>query len=553
MKHTKDWYKDLVIYQIYPRSFKDGDHDGIGDLKGMIEKLDYLKELGINAVWMSPVYASPNVDNGYDISDYFQIMEEFGTMQDWEAFRDGAHERGIAIIMDLVLNHSSDQHEWFQESKKSKDNPYSDYYIWRDPAPDGGAPNGWMSVFGGSAWEYVPQRDQYYLHFFAKEQPDLNWDNPNAREKIFDIIRFWNEKGVDGYRIDAISYLDKGLDGRADINEPIGTVACANLEKTHRYIQEMVAKTMAPDHLMSVGEVNINNEEDSRNYCSAANQEFNMAIAFVPPIVEIQTWSPAKMKKDLKNDYEVLKEDGWWARFLSNHDKPRQVSLYGNDGKFWKESAKMLAAYLHTLPGTPFIYQGEEFGMTNVAYPSIDDYDDIDTKNYYKTMREEGASPEKALAESQSISRDNARTPMQWDDSIYGGFSTQKPWLDVNPNYKQINAASQMDDETSIFKFYQKLISLRKEHPVMAHGNLKLCCPLEGPIIAYTRTYQDETWLAVHNFSDEEQIFSYEELPLQRIDSVILSNYEDIKDKGSWITDSELILKPYGSFIFKLN
>lgn len=553
MKHTKNWYKNLVIYQIYPRSFKDGDHDGIGDLKGMIEKLDYLKELGVNAVWMSPVYASPNVDNGYDISDYFQIMEEFGTMQDWEAFRDGAHERGIAIIMDLVLNHSSDQHEWFQESKKSKDNPYSDYYIWRDPAPDGSAPNGWMSVFGGSAWEYVPQRDQYYLHFFAKEQPDLNWDDPNAREKIFDIIRFWNEKGVDGYRIDAISYLDKGLDGRADMNEPIGTVACANLEGTHRYIQEMVAKTMAPDHLMSVGEVNINNEEDSRNYCSAASQEFNMAIAFVPPIVEIQTWSPAKMKKDLKSDYEVLKEDGWWARFLSNHDKPRQVSLYGNDRKFWKESAKMLAAYLHTLPGTPFIYQGEEFGMTNVAYPSIDDYDDIDTKNYYKTMLKEGASPEEALAESQSISRDNARTPMQWDDSIYGGFSTQKPWLGVNPNYKQINAASQMDDETSIFKFYQKLISLRKEHPVMAHGDLKLCCPLEGPIIAYTRTYQDETWLAVHNFSDEDQIFSYEGLPLQRIDSVILSNYEDTKDKGSWLTDSTLHLKPYGSFIFRLN
>ena len=230
MKHKKDWYKDLVIYQIYPRSFKDGNNDGIGDLKGMIEKLDYLKELGINAVWMSPVYASPNVDNGYDISDYFAIMEEFGTMEDWDAFRDGAHERGIAIIMDLVLNHSSDKHKWFRESKKSRNNPYSDYYIWRDPAPDGGAPNCWMSVFGGSAWEYIPERGQYYLHFFAKEQPDLNWDNPETKEKIFDIIRFWNEKGVDGYRIDAISYLDKGLDGRADMNEPIGTVACVNLE-----------------------------------------------------------------------------------------------------------------------------------------------------------------------------------------------------------------------------------------------------------------------------------------------------------------------------------
>ena len=545
MKHEKNWYKDLVIYQIYPRSFKDGNHDGIGDLKGMIEKLDYLKELGINAVWMSPVYASPNVDNGYDISDYFSIMEEFGTMEDWEAFRDGAHQRGIAIIMDLVLNHSSDQHFWFQESKKSRTNPYSDYYIWHDPAPDGGAPNGWMSVFGGSAWEYVPERKQYYLHLFAKEQPDLNWDNPKAREEIFDIIRFWNEKGVDGYRIDAISYLDKGLDGRADMNETIGTVACVNLEGTHRYIREMTAKTMAPDHLMSVGEVNINNEQDAINYSSAASEEFNMAIAFVPPIVEIQTWSPEKMKKDLEENYEILKKDGWWARFLSNHDKPRQVSLYGNDQKYWKESAKMLASYLHTLPGTPFIYQGEEFGMTNVAYPSIEDYDDIDTRNYYKTMLENGASPKEALAESQSISRDNARTPMQWDDSIYAGFSTQEPWLKVNPNYKQINAASQMQDETSIFAFYQKLIALRKEHPIMAHGDLHLCCPKEGPLIAYTRTLSKETWLVVHNFSDQAQTFVYD--GLTKDTAVILSNYENVS-----VNCGRLEMQPYETVIFEL-
>ena len=467
MKHEKDWYKDLVIYQIYPRSFKDGNHDGIGDLKGMIEKLDYLQELGINAVWMSPVFASPNVDNGYDISDYTSIMEEFGTMEDWDAFRDGAHARGIAIIMDLVLNHSSDRHIWFQESRKSRNNPYSDYYIWRDPAPDGGAPNGWMSVFGGSAWEYVAERGQYYLHFFAKEQPDLNWDNPETKEKIFDIIRFWNDKGVDGYRIDAISYLDKGLDGRANPNEQFGTVACVNLEGTHRYIREMVAKTMTPDHLTSVGEVNINNDQDAIHYSSAASEEFNMAIPFVPPIVEIQTWSPEKMKRDLRHDYELLKKDGWWARFLSNHDKPRQVSLYGNDTTFREVSAKMLASYLHTLPGTPFVFQGEELGMTNVAYPSIEDYDDIDTKNAYHTMLEQGIAPEKALAEAQRISRDNARTPMQWDDSLNGGFSDHTPWLGVNPNYKEINAASQMANDSSVFRFYQKLISLRKEHPVI--------------------------------------------------------------------------------------
>lgn len=272
MKHKKDWYKEQVIYQIYPRSFQDGNGDGIGDLKGMCSRLDYLKELGVTAVWMSPVYASPNVDNGYDISDYERIMEEFGTMEDWEAFCAGAHERGIAVIMDLVLNHSSDQHVWFQESKKSRDNAHSDYYIWRDPAEDGGAPNGWLSVFGGSAWEYVPERGQYYLHFFAKEQPDLNWANEELREKLFDIIRFWNEKGVDGYRIDAISYLDKGLDGRADMSEGFGTTACANLEGTHRYIQEMAEKTMEPDHLLTVGEVIVNCQKDAWNYTSASRE-----------------------------------------------------------------------------------------------------------------------------------------------------------------------------------------------------------------------------------------------------------------------------------------
>lgn len=532
MKHKKDWYKELVIYQIYPRSFKDGNGDGIGDLRGMIEKLDYLKELGVNAVWMSPVYASPNVDNGYDISDYFSIMEEFGSMEDWEEFQEGAHARGIAVIMDLVLNHTSDRHRWFQESKKSKDNPYSDFYIWRDLAPDGGAPNGWMSVFGGSAWEYEPERNQYYLHLFAKEQPDLNWDCEETREKIFDIIRFWNEKGVDGYRVDAISYLDKGLDGRADFQEKIGTVACANLEGTHRYIREMAKKTFAPGHLVSVGEVNINNEEDSRKYSSAASGEFHMAIPFVPPIVEIKTWSPEKLKEDLERDYRVLKEDGWWARFFSNHDKPRQVSLYGNDTVYWKESAKMLACYLHTLPGTPFVYQGEELGMTNVRYHSIEEYDDIDTKNYYRTMLAEGASEEEALAEAQIISRDNGRTPMQWNDSVYAGFSEQKPWLGVNPNYGKINAESQMQEETSVFRFYQRLIALRKENPVMIYGDLTMCAPKEGPIIAYTRSWNGVIWLVIHNFSAEDQIFRYD--GIRGNEKVILSNYEE-KQMGQGI------------------
>ena len=545
MKHQKDWYKELVIYQIYPRSFKDGNGDGIGDLKGMTEKLDYLKELGITAIWMSPVYASPNVDNGYDISDYYKIMEEFGTMEDWEDFRDNAHKRGIAIIMDLVLNHSSDQHHWFQESKKSRDNEFSDYYIWRNPAPDGSAPNGWLSVFGGGAWEYVPERGQYYLHFFAKEQPDLNWENEQAREKIFDIIRFWNDKGTDGYRVDAISYLDKGLDGRADMTEPFGTTSCANLEGTHKYIQEMVAKTIKPDNLMTVGEVNIRNLQDAKDYTSTSRGEFDMAIGFVPPIVEIKTWSPERFKKELKENYEALKGDGWWARFLSNHDKPSQVSLYGNDSAYWKESAKMLGCYLHTLPGTPFVYQGEELGMTNIKLPSIEDYDDIDTKNYYHTMIEDGASEKEALEESQSISRDNARTPMQWDNSENGGFSQCNPWLAVNENYTKINAKQQMEDEDSVFKFYQKLIALRKENPVMIYGDFKLCCEEKGPVIAYTRSLGDVKWLAVHNFSEESQRFEYKDIT--GTTKIILGNYKEQQQKEKVIE-----LRAYETMILRL-
>lgn len=546
MKHEKNWYKDLIVYQIYPRSFKDTDGDGIGDLKGMTEKLDYLAELGINAVWMSPVYASPGVDNGYDISDYESIAEEFGSMADWEAFRDGAHERGIAIIMDLVLNHTSDRHRWFIESKKSRDNPCANFYIWRDPAPDGGAPNNWKSVFGGSAWEYVPQRGQYYLHFFAKEQPDLNWEDPVAREKIFDIIRFWNEKGVDGYRVDAISYLDKGLDGRARKDEDFGTAACANLPGTHRLLQEMVAKTIAPDHLMTVGEVNVNCMQDLLDFTSAARGEFNMAIPFVPPIVEIQTWSPEKIKRELAETYEATRKDGWWARFFSNHDKPRQVSLYGNDGLYWAESAKMLAAFLHTLPGTPFVYQGEEIGMTDAAFPSIEMYNDIDTKGFYQTMLDEGKTPEEALRIAQRISRDNARTPFQWDDTLEAGFTSGTPWLPVNPNYREINAASQLHDPDSIFCFYQKLIRLRKENRMLIDGDFTMLSPDEGKVIAYSRRLGKEIWIAVHNFSEQGTHFSHAALTGKK--TLLLSNYP----APALLDEGEHSLRPYETLLYRL-
>lgn len=545
MKHEKDWFKDLIVYQIYPRSFKDGNGDGIGDLKGMTQKLDYLKSLGVNAVWMSPVYASPNVDNGYDISDYRSIMEEFGTMEDWEAFRDGAHKRGIAVIMDLVLNHTSDQHPWFKESKKSKDNAYSDYYVWREPGPDGREPNEWQSVFGGSAWEYVPERGQYYLHFFAKEQPDLNWDSERARADIMDVIRFWNEKGADGYRIDAISYLDKGLDGRADMSQRFGTAACANLEGTHRQIRGMVKQMMEPDHLMTVGEVIGDRPEDLWDYTSASRGEFNMAIPFVPPVVELETWSPSRIKERLAAEYEALKEDGWWARFFSNHDKPRQVSLYGDEEKYWKQSAKMLAAFLHTLPGTPFIYQGEEIGMTNIRFASIEDYDDIDTRNYYEEQVRAGADCSEALRRAANVSRDNARTPMQWEDKPNGGFTQGKPWLAVNQNFREINVAAQERDKDSILNFYRRLTGLRKENPVMAHGEFKLLSPAEGPVVAYERRLGKARWVIVHNFSAQPASFK---CPGLDRGEVLLSNW-GLEGRLS----EEMDLRPYETVIVRMD
>lgn len=541
MKHEKDWFKDLIIYQIYPRSFKDGNGDGIGDLKGMTQKLDYLKSLGVNAVWMSPVYVSPNVDNGYDISDYRSIMEEFGTMEDWEAFRDGAHKRGIAVIMDLVLNHTSDQHPWFKESKKSRDNAYSDYYVWREPGPDGKEPNEWQSVFGGSAWEYVPERGQYYLHFFAKEQPDLNWENERARADIMDVIRFWNEKGADGYRIDAISYLDKGLDGRADMSQRFGTAACANLEGTHRQIHNMIQQMMEPDHLMTVGEVIGDTMKDLWDYTSASRGEFNMAIPFVPPVVELETWSPRRLKERLAAEYEALKEDGWWARFFSNHDKPRQVSLYGDEGKYWKQSAKMLAALLHTLPGTPFIYQGEEIGMTNIRFDSIEDYDDIDTKNYYEEQVRAGAGRGEALRRAANVSRDNARTPMQWEDALNGGFTQGKPWLAVNQNFREINVAAQEQDKDSILNFYRALTRLRKENPIMARGDFRLISPIEGPVVAYERRLEKERWIILHNFSAQPAAF---QCPGLDRGQVILSNW-GLEGRLS----EKLDLRPYETVI----
>ena len=549
METKKSWIKDLVIYQVYPRSFQDSNGDGIGDIPGIISRLDHLSDLGINALWLSPVYRSPNDDNGYDISDYQQIMQEFGTMEDWEQLCAECHQRNIKVIMDLVVNHSSDEHPWFEETKSSQDNDKSDYYIWRDPK-NGKEPNNWASVFGGSAWEYVPQRGQYYYHLFSKKQPDLNWANPKLREEIFSMMEWWVKKGVDGFRVDAISYLDKPQDfpDSPEPPQPDGYSFSACLVNgrpgTHTYIREMNRRIFSPYNVLTVGEVAAPDTQELARYVATEREEFDMAIPFVAPVVEINTWSPKKLREDIAADYAALKENGWWARFFSNHDKPRQVSLYGNDKEYWEVSAKMLAMLLHSLPGTPFVYQGEEIGMTNMRFPTIEQYNDPDAKNTYHQQLLAGATPEQAMAEAQMVSRDNARTPMQWDSSPNAGFTSGEPWLGINPNYTRINAENQKNDPHSIYSCYKKLIALRKESPAMSKGDLEILPVDSDTLFALKRTFQDEVLLSFHNFSSEPAEIPESLLP--QTPNVLLSSYDR---QGGY---QGRFLRPYEAVIFRL-
>ncbi len=520
-RNDKDWYKDLTIYQVYPMSFMDGNNDGIGDLKGIISRLPYLKELGINAIWLSPIYRSPFVDNGYDISDYRDIDPRFGTMEDFDEYVRRCHELGIYVIMDLVVNHTSDNHPWFIESSSSKDNEYSDYYIWRDK------PNNWAGAFGGSAWEYSEKRGQYYLHTFSKGQPDLNWKNERVQHEVLDMISWWCEKGVDGFRVDAISYLDKADFDYSPNPVDVSGYAFAldinsNRPGTHRLISMLRTEAFDKFNAMSVGEVCCYTPEDNYSYSSEARREFNMAIPFVPPVVEIETWSPLNMKKQIKESYEVLKKDGWWARFLSNHDKPRQVSLYGDDKSYREISAKFLATITQLLPGTPFIYQGEEIGMTNVYYASIDDYNDIDMKNMYELERMKGKSDDEAFRFAQSISRDNARSPMQWNDSINGGFSQSEPWLHTNPNYKYINVEKEEKSKTSILSYYKKLIALRSNSYTLRRGLFEFMDYESEYLFSYKRYIDNDEYLILGNFSRDNVKAEYDIKGYK----AVLKNYE---------------------------
>lgn len=557
---NKTWWKESVVYQIYPRSFKDTNGDGIGDLKGITEKLDYLKDLGVDVIWLSPVYESPNDDNGYDISNYCEIMDEFGTMADWEELLSQMHKRGMKLMMDLVVNHSSDEHKWFQESRKSKDNPYRDYYIWR-PTKDGKEPNNWESFFSGSAWQYDEQTGEYYLHLFSKKQPDLNWENPKVREEVYDLMTFWLKKGIDGFRMDVINLISKvpGLpDGEPQEGKTYASGApyYMNGPRIHEFLQEMNQQVLSKYDIMTVGEMPGVDTEEAQKYTGADRNELNMVFQFEHMDLDsgpTGKWDLRPLNLlDLKQTFtkwqKGLEGSGWNSLYLNNHDQPRMVSRFGDDGEYWLESAKMLGTFLHMLQGTPYIYQGEELGMTNVQFDSIEDYKDIETLNMYKEKVDAGVTPEQIMQSIYAKGRDNARTPMQWDESENAGFTTGTPWISVNPNYRDINAAKQVDDPNSIFHYYKKLIELRKQHEIIVYGDYDLLLPEHPAIYAYTRILADEKLLVVLNFSSEHTLFELPEECSYKTLELLIGNYD--VDQNESIEKIEL--KPYEARVYRL-
>ena len=497
----RPWWKNAVVYQIYPKSFQDSNGDGIGDIQGIISRLDYLEELGIDAVWISPMYCSPQDDNGYDISDYQDIDPMFGSLDDMEELITKAKEKNIRIIMDLVLNHTSDEHRWFLEAKKSKDNPYHDYYVWRD-GEEGVYPNDMKAVFGGPAWEWVPELGQYYFHQFSVKQPDLNWENPKVRREIYDMILWWMDKGAGGFRLDVIDQIAKEPDQKITNNGP----------RLHEFLQEMSRETFQKGDLITVGEAWGADPEIAKLYSNPDGSEFSMVFQFEHMVMDQQEgkekWDLAplpfvKLKKCLAKWQTELCGKGWNSLFLDNHDLPRIVSRWGDDGKYRKESAKMLAVILHGMQGTPYVYQGEELGMTNVKFPDISSYEDIETLNMYRERLEAGYDKEDIMRSIYAKSRDNARTPMQWSGDENAGFTTGTPWIALNPNYKEINADGERRDPDSVYNFYRKLIRLRKEYQVFIDGKFELLLPEDEQIFAYTRTDGEHQILVAANFTGE--------------------------------------------------
>ncbi len=543
MKMEMKWWQTAVVYQVYPRSFQDSDGDGIGDLKGIIRRLDYLEKLGITAIWLSPVYQSPNDDNGYDISDYQNIMTEFGTMDDMDELIKQADQRNIKIIMDLVVNHTSDEHKWFIESRKSKDNPYRDYYIWRDPV-NGDVPNSLRSTFSGSAWEYDEESRQYYLHLFSKKQPDLNWENKRVRQEVWDMMNFWLEKGVGGFRMDVIDLIGKIPDEEVTGNGP----------KLHDYLQEMNRETFGRYDVLTVGETWGATPEIAKLYSDPKRNELSMVFQFEHVCLDQQQ---GKEKWDLKPlDVNELKQviskwqtalgdEGWNSLFWNNHDLPRIVSRWGNDTTYRTESAKMFAILLHLMKGTPYIYQGEEIGMINCPINDISEVEDIESVNMYHERLANGYKKEEIIASINAKGRDNARTPMQWDDTENAGFTTGTPWLHVNPNYHELNVKANLEDPNSIFFCYQTLIQFRKENPIVVWGDFELVTDVPEQVFMYLRHYEGQTWAVVANFGEGKASL---QLPsLGQSDDVIISNYA-----RSAADFHQLDLKPYEAFAVKL-
>lgn len=556
----KQWWKESVVYQIYPRSFMDSNGDGIGDISGIISKLDYLKELGVDVIWLSPVYQSPNDDNGYDISDYESIMEEFGTMADWEKLLEEMHKKDIKLVMDLVVNHTSDEHKWFAEARKSKDNPYRDYYIWR-PSSGENPPTDWTASFGGSTWAYDEETNEYYLHMFSKKQPDLNWENQQLRHEIYAMMKFWLDKGVDGFRMDVINMISKKeflapyedfVEGIA-VNKPYEH----NGESVHHFLQEMNKEVLSKYDIMTVGECPKVNPEQAKLYTAEDRNELNMVFQFEHMSLDKQ---PGGRKWDLKPlhlidlkenlskwQYE-LENEGWNSLYWSNHDQPRIVSRFGNDKEYRVQSAKMLATLLHMMKGTPYIYQGEEIGMTNVHFDSIEDYDDIETLNmYHDRVHNQKMDAEEVMKSIHAKSRDNGRTPMQWDCTEHAGFTTGTPWIQVNPNYRDINVKNTMEDKDSIFHHYKKLIELRKKHNIIVDGSYELILKNDEAIFAYLRKSGEETLLVINNFYEKETMFYLpEDLKFKKVE-LLISNYDFDYTRDL----SSIKLRPFESLVFK--
>ncbi|RFU67613.1 alpha,alpha-phosphotrehalase [Bacillus sp. V59.32b] len=556
----KEWWRKSTVYQIYPKSFNDTTGNGTGDINGIIEKLDYLKELGIDVIWLTPVYKSPQIDNGYDISDYYSIQEEYGTMEDFSRLLTEAHDRDIKIIMDLVVNHTSTEHEWFKKASESKDSPYRDYYIWKDPV-DGNEPNNWISKFGGSAWKLDEKTGQYYLHLFDVTQADLNWENEAVRKEVYDMMHFWFDKGIDGFRLDVINLISKDQDFPDDdgsVPPGDGRKFYTDGPRVHELLHEMNEQVLSKYDSITVGEMSSTTIEDCIRYSNPESKELSMTFNFHHLKVDYpngEKWAIGDMDfsalKSILSKWQVEmnKGGGWNALFWCNHDQPRVVTRYGNDGEYHKESAKMLATTIHMMQGTPYVYQGEEFGMTNPKFDSIEQYRDVETLNYYDIMKKEGRPEQEIMEIIKQKSRDNSRTPVQWNASEKAGFTTGTPWLDVAGNYPEINAEKALIEKDSIFYHYQKLIALRKEYDIITFGDYELLFPDHACLFVYKREFNDEMLLSINNFYEKEAQIDLTEL-VNKHDyeiNVLISNYSDRPELGG-----QMAFRPYESIVYHL-